>query len=265
VVPLLFALLLVSLAPAGPVWAAGTRDLTDGWLVPARCLVPLLGGSPAPHETPSRGFWLWCAQGCLYGMPELPLQGAALGYARTRLAVSAGWEKLGDNLYREDSWRLRLAFRSRRTLVAITGRREGRFLMGEAGRVAGTLVLEVRRRLWSALELSIWHSLCPPASRPEGRSLRRWVLLSGHGKISSWAVALERDGEGAPCWQVAGLVVLVAGVAVGLRSEPATGTVGLTTAWRRGGWCLRSSHLVHPELGLTHRWGLLWGWPEALP
>jgi hypothetical protein len=264
-VPLPLVLLLICLVPAEPAGAAGTRDLNDGWLIPARCLAPLLGGASAEQDPPGRGFWSWFAQGRLHGMPELPLQGAALGYARTRLTVSAGWERLGDGLYREESWRLRLAFRAGRTLVAVTGRREGRYVAGETGQVAGTLVLEARHGLGSGLELSLWHGLYPLASRADGRSLRRWLLLSGHSQLAAWAVALDRDGEGAPSWQVAGLLALAAGVAMGVRSEPATGTIGLTTAWRWGRWCLRSSHLVHPELGLTHRWGLLWGCPEALP
>jgi hypothetical protein len=263
--PLLFILLLICLAAAAPVSAAGTRDLNDGWLVPARCLLPLLRGESAAESPPSRGFWSWFAQGRLHGMSELPLQGAALGFARKRLTVSAGWENLGKDLYREVSWRLRLAFRTGRTLVAVTGGREIRCLRGESARLAGTLVLEARHGLGSGLELSIWHGLYPVDPRADGRSLRRWLLLSGRGKLSAWSVALDRDGEGAPSWQAAGLLALAAGAAIGLRSEPATGTIGLTTAWRWGGWCLRSSHLVHPELGPTHRWGLLWGRPEALP
>jgi hypothetical protein len=79
-----------------------------------------------------------------------------------------------------------------------------------------------------------------------------------------WAIAVDRGEQGSPAIQAAVLGRLAAGVALGLRSEPQTGSVGLTTAWRWRAWLIRSAHLSHPELGTTHRWGLAWGRLELI-
>ena len=46
---------------------------------------------------------------------------------------------------------------------------------------------------------------------------------------------------------------------------PSPGTDGLNTAWSWRGVLLRTSHLVHPALGLTHRWSLTLGRPGPDP
>jgi hypothetical protein len=43
---------------------------------------------------------------------------------------------------------------------------------------------------------------------------------------------------------------------LGLRIEPWSRAVGMVTGWRVGSLLLRTSHLLHPDLGTTHRWGL---------
>jgi hypothetical protein len=51
--------------------------------------------------------------------------------------------------------------------------------------------------------------------------------------------------------------------ALGLRADPATGILGLTLVWLGAGVMIRTSHLAHPDLGLTHRFQVGFGRPAA--
>jgi hypothetical protein len=86
---------------------------------------------------------------------------------------------------------------------------------------------------------------------------RRWLDLRGRAGSVAWALAVDGRPVGAPTARAALLARCVPGVALGILGEPATGILGLTTAWARRGLVLRSSHLVHPALGITHRWLLV--------
>ena len=58
------------------------------------------------------------------------------------------------------------------------------------------------------------------------------------------------------CILVVLLLRLAPAAALGLRLDAWSQAAGLSTAWRLRSVVLRSSHLVHPDLGTTHRWGL---------
>jgi hypothetical protein len=96
----------------------------------------------------------------------------------------------------------------------------------------------------------VWHA---------GRGQRRWLWISGRYQHSSWAVALDRNEAGVPSFQAELMLGLSSHFAWGFRAEPATGSLGFITIWRRSSFLLRTSHLAHPDLGLTHRWCLAFG------
>jgi hypothetical protein len=256
---ILSTLLVVSLVWTHPTVGGGSRDLEDGWLLPVAEVVALLGASPAPRtDDAAAGGWLACGQGLLYGMPELPLLQLAGGWRVRRWGVAATWQRLGRELYREDQLRLELVW-GHHWHAALTVCRDHLRLGTEAARHHLGASLHCRCPVQRDVFLQIsWPLVSPPAWH-EARGQQRWLLLTGPLPASSWVVAVDRSGTGVPTVQMGILGRLAPQVSLGLRGELATGSVGLTTAWRWGACLIRSSHLAHPELGLTHRWSVAWG------
>jgi hypothetical protein len=251
--------------------AGGTRDLADAWLLAhedwARLLAPPAAppavgatGAAATADTGaarSRRWWLQAAQGRLFGLDLLPQTGLAGGWRAGGAALAVAWERLGADLYREDlvrgsvlvgrPWILGAELRWRRLRLA-----------GVPESARTEVVLRAAAPLPADLRLEAWWPLgeAPPWFGRTG--LRRWLRLRGPGTQVAWAVVVDRRADGVPVVQ--GEVVLAAGrAALGLRLEPWSGAVGLVTGWRWGPVILRGSHLVHPDLGASHRWGLLLG------
>jgi hypothetical protein len=79
------------------------------------------------------------------------------------------------------------------------------------------------------------------------------------------ACRLDRLVDGAPVLALEGMVRLAPGVGLGFRGDPANGGLGGNLTVRFGQFRLESSHLVHPVLGVTHRFMVGAGEPEASP
>lgn len=256
---------------AAPAAGGGCRDFSDGWVIPPERLEVVL--APIGSAGTGRDAWICAGQARLYGMPELPLRALAAGWRDAGWAAAVSWQRLGGALLREDRLRCRLlrlaggrAGRTGDTAVGLTAGWDALRLEGGTSERRAALALEVRlvgpggTRVAGSLPLS------PPPSWYGGTGLRRWWSLAGGGDGGAWAVALDRDGRGAPIVEAEAALRVASGAALGLRWEPATGSLGLTTAWLWRGSRLRSSHLAHPELGVTHRWSVTLGRaPEAAP
>jgi hypothetical protein len=91
------------------------------------------------------------------------------------------------------------------------------------------------------------------------RGLQRWLRLRGGAGGGLWALATDMRGDGVPVVQLEMVMIPGDAVALGLRAEPSSGTFGVTAAFRWDSWAVRTSHLLHPELGPTHRWSFLAG------
>jgi len=251
------------------VRAGGLRDLQDGWLVPMTATVQMLGvpGGDITSDGEGRGLWVACGQSRLYGMPELPLRRLACGVMYPRFALSGSWQRLGDEIYREDTIRGRL----------VVGRRWHWMLEGGYDRI--DLAREYRQsvpRLQLSLSLPLtdrirfaWTTRLPIGSDPFAkRELSRWLELHGRGQQLCWCLALDRSGARVPVLQLAVLARVASGIGGGMRAEPATGSIGGSTVWMwgkgsTGSWLVRTSHVLHPDLGLTHRWYFAWGRVDA--
>jgi hypothetical protein len=251
---ILVTFLVLAVLPAWrPAVGGGVRELEDAWLTPPDALAAVLDDQRA---APAR-WGVQLGQGALYGMPELPQTELAMGWRGGRFRASGRWQRLGRDLYRED-------------LVAVEVRAGRRFQLGcratwrrltlgdSARSPAYGVDLVASVPLRPGLHMAIWWPLGAPAAWLEGRGIRRWLQLSATGPAAA-TLAVDRRADGVPLLQAEVMLPLVAGVALGLRTEPWSGTVGLITGWRVGSLTLRSSHLAHPDLGVTHRWGLLVG------
>jgi hypothetical protein len=255
--------------PAPIAGAAGLRDVDDGWLVPAGVLARRLAAAPASAETdtvaPSsgRGTWLRLGRSELFGMPDLPVLALALGGSPGPLRFACRWQRMGRVLFVEDALDLE---------VAVAGRWRPRLRGGWHRLSLGArhsdawpaLAPGLTVPLAARLRLDVDVPLLAPPPWYGDRGLRRWLKLHGTVPRGLWAVAMDRRGDGAPVIQVEAVLAPGGPAAIGLRAEPATGSFGMTTAVRWRSWLLRSSHVVHPDLGPTHRWSLAAGAVEAI-
>jgi hypothetical protein len=191
-------------------------------------------------------------------MPELPLLAAGMGWPLLKLQWSLDWQRLGGALVQEDRSRLTLRGGSAAEPTLILGwdrlvlaRTESR----DRPYVGVGITIPVPPNLRIRIEP---HLTAPPPWY--GRlAARRWLLVTGGGRGIAWAVAVDKSSGGDPSVQIDLAGRVAPWWALGLRAEPATGVSGITLAWYRGAWLLRTSHLIHAELGVTHRWYLAVG------
>ncbi len=247
-------LALVVLVPEGVASGGGVRDLEDAWLVAAPAVFALLD-APA-RATPS--WHVRLAHGRLYGLPDLDQVGLEFARRWRAGAATAAWERLGRDLYREDIWRTSVLLGSS-WRCGVGARIAALAVGGEPVARSCEFDLALQATLAEALQLQAWLPLTPPPVWYGRDGLRRWLLLQGSGEGWVWSAVADRSARGTPSLQGEVLLRVAPGAALGLRCEPATGTVGICTAWRTAGILLRSSHCVHPELGASHRWSLVLG------
>ncbi len=255
------ALVVAWLGSGSPAVGGGSRDLHDGWLLPPDLLRPWLAPGQSGGDT---GPWIVMGQARLYGMPELPLRALAVGWRAPRWRAALAWQRLGAELLGEE--RIRGQF--------LIGRRQAFGLAAgwDALRLADAPpcrqpVLSLELRVAGPAGIRLTGSLpLLPAPVWYGRGgVRRWWSLAAANGDAAWCLALDRDARGAPLLEGEGAVRVADRCGLGLRWEPATGALGLTTAWLWRGLLLRSSHLAHPVLGVTHRWSLGAGRGEMWP
>jgi hypothetical protein len=245
-------LIAVSAALAGTAHAGGSRDLADAWLV-----------SPDDFE-PSRttGWRVGVGTGRLFGLAELAQWRLDGRLARSSWEAGLAWERLGSGLFCEDGVRMHAGL-GRRWALGLEGGFDRLLLAGDMPCTWPALALRAGGLLAPGLHLEVWCHLreAPPWYGVAG--LRRLALLTGRGEEWAWGVAVDRAVDGRPSLQGEVLMRVVPVVCLGLRVDPWSGALGLSTAWRvRVGW-LCTSHLVHPELGTTHRWALVVGAGEG--
>jgi hypothetical protein len=244
----LAALAAIGATPGGTALAGGSRDLADTWLVGPEDLVP----------AGAAGWHVGIGAGRVFGLAELPQWRCEGQVSRRSWRAGLAWERLGAGLYCEDGVRLHGCLGRRWTVGLEVGADRLALATAEpslwpalAVRVGGSPARGLRLEIWCHLREA------PPWYGTSG--LRRLALLTGGGQEWAWGVAVDRAVDGRPTLQGEVLARVAPVACLGLRIDPWSGALGLSTAWRvRVGW-LRTSHLVHPELGTTHRWALVLG------
>ena len=264
-----WALLIWACGGAPRASAGGMRDISDGWLLPTGELLARLwpaseNGESGPlsaaatGEKASLAHWLWLGHARLYEMPQLPLLAVGLGLPALGLQWSLQCQRLGETLVQEDQWRLAVRGPSRLEPTLSVGW-DRLALAGGSGRGHLFLGAGISLRAAAGLRLRIEPPLTPPPPWYGPTAARRWLLVTGGLEGVAWGLAVDRTTAGRPIVQIDLTVRVGPRAALGLRAEPVTGSVGLTTAWYHRYWLLRTSHLIHPELGVTHRWYLATG------
>lgn len=260
-VALLGALVLLG---GGSAVAAGIRDMEDAWLLPAAQIQTLLD---LTGESPHGGAWGAAGSGRLFGMPDLPqlriAAGGTVPGASRRLAWVAARESLGGSLVSESRTEAglvagrdrRLAILWTRSALVVDGEPEAEFsgvsvALGYDWRGAGGP--------W-CVDLRIPVNQGPDWYGPDGR--RSFLRVTAIRDVSRLAltVGVDRRGDGSFAGGAELDLAFGSRLMLGIRSDPSSGAIGPVTAWGAGPLLIRTSHLAHPELGVSHRWELVLG------
>jgi hypothetical protein len=124
-----------------------------------------------------------------------------------------------------------------------------RFPPSVAGEGRVTLFLPLARRTASGL-----------VPEPD---LRLLLTVGARGRAFTVAVVTGADGRPSGGWEA--LCGVGGGLGLSLRADLGTGTVGCGLLWQRAQVRVRTSHLSHPDLGLTHRFEVALGKVGASP
>ncbi len=259
----------------------GLRDFSGMWILNPRDMAFILAtaprqgledenSDPSPRDTNRWGLWAGAGQGQLYSMEELPLKLVECGIVQKGGPVpwylGCSWERLGNELMVEETSVLRfrlghnpqagIRVRARRWIVlgeqldtSLESDLEGRFSFTLGAGLTGNVAVRLHPG-----SLPDWHG------RGGRRTLAEIKLFyTGSGV----AVRIDQRSDGAPILSLELMGRLSARLGLGVRADPETGSLGGHLVMRVGGLWLNTSHLVHPALGLTHRFHLGVGDPEA--
>jgi len=273
----LLVLLFGSLACPSACPATGGRDLVDGWLLGPAAAAEFVGG-PA---TAQGGVWATVGQSRLFGMSELPVAAVNVGLRLARWpgqpTLAVAWQTLGEGLYREDDRRLHLQLGNLpavgialRSVVIRTGGELGISLRTVSQwQAAVTFQAQWRPAPGARLQVQLWLDAGHGGDRQNGGrqggdARRPLARIQGWQGPMALAAALDLKPDQTPTvsleWNLGW-----GGGACGLRADPATGSLGPVLVFRRGRLLVRTSHLSHPVLGVTHRVQLglgSWGAPR---
>lgn len=264
----LWSLLLVAAwaLPGAPAVAAGLRGVADAFLLAGADAAAVLDGRCGPPA--GRGAWFRLGQARLWGMPDLPVAeagaGAAWALCGGTAAVQGAWERTGGDLARTDRQAVALGWR-RNWEVQLAASRERLAVQGETVAARDEAWLRTGPDLrWGeavSLSLRLWALLSPPPAgdrqpRPAGRAVLR--LRGG-----ACAVAWDRRADGRSALGLEAALALGDGAALAARWDAASASLGPGLILRLGPLLLRTSHLQHPALGLTHRFELIGGYLDA--
>ncbi len=264
----LAVLVLVGVLGTGAGRGEGLRYHAGGWL-----LGPGTMAAAASPDSIREGSWVrWSmGQGQLFGMPELPLLGCDVTVGRTSLPagtreptrwqVRARWQRLGGGSFCEDRWELAF-LRAGRWRVGVCLGGERLLLAGETGPAHGDLTAQLGRRWAWPGGIEGWCDVHLPLDDDPAGDTRRVrpaarLALRHAGVVG--IVAWDRRGGSTPLLGGEIVVALSPTVALQWRLDGASGSFGPGLAIRRGGLIVRTSHVVHPDLGATHRWQLIVG------
>lgn len=261
--------------------SAGVRDFSDGWLLNPGDTASVLAkdevppsdkDGPHPESVPRErwGLWAGAGQGVLFSLGDLPLKSLEGGIVhrgqRWPWSLAGSWERLGDWLMVEETGTIglrlggnpQIGFRmkARRWLV------EGQKIdTGLEAAFEGRLKFKLGEELSGSLAL--WMHLSQPVRWHRERGRRDLADIKFFYPGGGVAVRLEQGGDGAPVLSVEVMGRLTTGLGLGFRADPVTGSLGGSLVAKIGGPWLRTSHLVHPALGVTHRFHLGVGDPGA--
>ena len=262
-IPVLPTLIILLITGSSQGRAAGLRESRDSWLLSTGESWLLLGAVSADlTRIPGRASLVTLAGGggrlfSIPGLEQTCLQVSSRVRFRGRGLFLAGeWQQLGRGIFREERKEFRILAGNFPALGLGVVRRQV-MLSGEtvSGAFDCCLHLDfpfppVRGTCFRCrLELPLAGS-----TRQEVQQSRRgFLLLTLIRGGRALVLQVDRRQDGTPVLGLDSFWCLGGGLGIGLRADPATGSVGPSLSLRRGNLLVRTSHLVHPSLGQTHR------------
>lgn len=273
VTPRLGWFLLLGCLVHGPiVVAGGVRDLADGWLLGVGASGEYLNG----QAVRTGGIWVVAGQSRLFDMAVLPLLALDGGVRLRRWpgqpTLTVGWQTLGKGLYREELRRAHLQLGATRALgiywwshTAQSGGQDGIPWQRDVHwRVALTVQGEWRPSPTGFVQFQLRLPVAEGDNTWLAGARQSLARVQGWQGPMALAAAIDLRPDRTPTvsleWDLGG-----GGAACGLRVDLATGTLGPVLYLRRGMLLVRTSHLAHPQLGITHRLQVgfgAWGAPR---
>ncbi|MFT5232656.1 MAG: hypothetical protein ACI9UQ_000678, partial [Candidatus Krumholzibacteriia bacterium] len=251
----LFVLVLADLCTA-----AGTHLVEDGWLLGKGGVAIFLSG----QSQQSTGLWSTVGHSALYQMNEFPATqasfGARLGEGWAKTTIAASWHVLGSGMFGQQNAELHLQW-GQSFAVGFAGS----ILQTTSGGAHGFAVQKSMRwrlsltgnHIWEVGALTqvrteVWLPLASAVGEGFVDARTRLLRIQGWHERVAFGVAVDLKPNLAPTmgleWDLAW-----GAAALGLRLDPSTGVVGPVVYLRRAKLLVQTSHLVHPQLGVTHR------------
>lgn len=252
------SLIVIFLILPGVLLAGGFRDPLDSWLLSPLELLPVLKAGRKPESIP----WsLMVGQGRLFGMPELDevfLSGSLERSTAAPFRIQGSWQRTGEAIYRTQVQTMSLRIGTTPTM-GLEFQRRATSTRGWSWpawqKWRGKLGW---RGLWGPIQWKLDVSLplteadedaVPDEREPFSRLAIRQGRWSGVG-------ILERNQQGRLCPSAETEIGLGEGTGLGFRVDGPSGTLGLGLSIFRGSLLMRTRHLIHPRLGVTHRFSL---------
>lgn len=251
--PVAGVMVLSCLASGAP--AAGLLTVGDGFLTSPAVL--------AGQGDGASGVWGTAGQARLWGMAELPVTELSAGWSRGHgsgsIAMAGRWSRIGNGPVRQERIAVRLRGGGRWSMaVQVIGRRVG--IESDPGAWRADWSAELGRMFEPGGAVAVEVHLAMVSVRDGGSDEPEpLATVAVHTAGAAGALEVHRGRKAEPDLGVDAWLLGPRGLAVGVRWDGASGSLGPTVAARRGSIMLRTAHTLHPVLGLTHRCELVWG------
>ncbi len=261
-----FALSLMVLLAlfGGDGFAGGMRNFADSWPIGATTARRLLL-KPTQVAGNGHGFLVKAGQGRLFEMSDLEQRFLAfegrLSGEKIIMEGGALWERTGSDLFKEDQWDCWVLF-GENPSWGMAAHHWHQTLGGvsEPPLLEGGLLWELVFQ-WGEIN-GRFHLEWPLGVASQilgGRRRRNLLNLTLANKVLAASLVLDRQDDGTPRPGFHFLLALDQGIGVEFRVDPSTGSLGPGLAFARRKLMVRTSHIIHPHLGVTHRLMLVMG------
>ena len=250
-----------------PVSAGGLLNIEDSWLISSPITHQLLMGRKFGSD--HRGeIYFTVAQGRLHAMNELTQRSLTLEGVLTpgsqSLAWTGKWQQTGEGIFVEDLLAVKLMLGIQPAL-GVSFKQTQQILGGEEQKPLQNFYFNLNAPFnWSEvngilqLQWPIFSSGTQEGYSDFGRRTEIIKATIVHAQ-NAFAMVVDRVATGQPNFGFQMLMTLTSGIGLEFRVDSPTGSIGPGLAILRGGVMLRTSHVVHPHLGVTHRLALVVG------
>ncbi len=258
-------LLLAASFQGSDAAAAGLRRIDEAWLLPAAMAAEAIGSDA---RTTAGGTWVRFGHAQLFGVASLPAHSSAIGARHHGMACEAGWDALGGDAFRDDCGRVRVRAGRSVALGIEASLRRVRPGPGSALTRADidlTIGWQGAAGRLGTCDLRLAVPVAAGGAGALAREPHRRLEIALGGRQCAVALAWSAGADGSPSASWEALCGLGAGLGVLWRADGPSGAVGGGVVWQRGPFRLRTSHLAHPDLGLTHRLEVALGMVQVSP